>query len=391
MITEEIKKQYTEPLSLENVISILKISKKRAVKLLQNGDIECTISKRKTKQGIMSRYSVMISDLVDYINENQLNDTVICALKENQSNKYSENLTIDEIRNEFTNPLSLENVRIILKTSKRKVAWLLQNGYIKCTIKARETKQGIKNFYSIMIEDLIDYINKSESGKLVVAIPSGKFIASDADEKISEYAFPKNPPEGLKEYFINLLHDYEDEIPRSTVAEFLGYDDKTISEWASAGKISQHIGKKTITVKNMETKNMVYIAKKSLISYLCDEKTGYKALQRHKKNNVLPKDLSPAELLKYLNNKWKNLDENLPYSIVTEITGYSDSNITRLVSEKKVDGFHALGVKKDTEKTLSNVVFINKESLINYLCGDGYSKNQKSKTHNELLKKFFDK
>ena len=45
--------------------------------------------------------------------------------------------------------------------------------------------------------------------------------------------------------------------------------------------------------------------------------------------------------------------------------------------------------KKATEKTISKVAFINKESLINYICGDGYLNNQKFQKHNVLLKKFF--
>lgn len=391
MITEVIKKQYKEPLSLENVRDILKISKKKASSLLQNGDIKCTITKRKTKQGVMSRYSVMINDLVDYINASQLSDSVICSLNENNSNKSNKKLTPDEIRNNFTDPLSLENIRIILKTSKRVVAWLLQNGHIKCTIKTRKTKQGDMPIYSVLIEDVIDYIRKVESGELVIAMPTGNFSASEAKEKINEFAFPKNPPEGLKAYFADLLKDYENEIPRSKIAEFLGYNDETISSWCSSGKISHHIGSGTVVVKDTKIKNMGYITKKSLIKYLCDEESGYKALQKNKKNEVLPKNLSSKELLKYLNDKWKNLDENLPYELVTEITGYSDSNVTRLVSDKKVDGFYAPGVKKSTQKTLSNISFVNKESLIDYLCTQGYSSKQKSQKHNELLKKFFDK
>lgn len=391
MIAEEIKKHYAEPLSLENVRLILKISKKKIASLLQNGEIKCTITKHETKQGVMSKYSIMISDLVDYINKNKLSDKVIESLKENNSEKPNEKLTPDEIRSNFSDPLSLENVRVILKTSKRRVAWLLQNGHIKCTIKTRETKQGTMNFYSVLIDDLIDYINKVESGDVVIAMPSGNFLSSEANEKISEYVFPKNPPADLKMYFENLLKDYENEIPRSKVAKILGYDDSTISQWASAGKISQRVGKGRVKLENIKVNNMGYINKKSLINYLCDEENGYKALQNNKNNEILPKNLTPAQLLNYLNEKWKNLDENLPYSVVIQITGYSDSNVTRLATEKKVESFYASGIKKSAEKTVSNMAYVNKESLIAYLCGDGYSSKQKSKKHNELLKNFFNK
>lgn len=300
-------------------------------------------------------------------------------------------MTSEEIRKNFKEPLSLENIRVILKTSKRIVAWLLQNGYIKCEIKEFQTKQGIVPRYFVKIEDLIDYINKVESGELVVALPKGNFLASEANNKIGDYSFPKNPPAGLKEWLSNEWSDFEEELSRTKVSELLGYNNRTLSDWAALGKISQQMKEGVAEVKEAEIKNMGYIVKKSLINYLCDEESGYKALQKNKANQILPKDLPASKLKEYLNTKWKDLDENLTYATVIEITGYSDSNITRLAISNKVEAFYAHGVKKASTHSIAKMAFINKESLINYLCGDGYKIMQKSEKHIELLKKFFNK
>ena len=46
-----------------------------------------------------------------------------------------------EIRELYSETLSLEDVRRILHISKRKAAWMLQNGIIKCEISQKKTKQ----------------------------------------------------------------------------------------------------------------------------------------------------------------------------------------------------------------------------------------------------------
>ena len=76
---------------------------------------------------------------------------------------------IEEIRNNYPEILSLEQVRSILHISKRKAAWLLQNGHINCTIRPKKTRQ-----YSVPTIELIKYIEKCSEGK-APSIPYGIF------------------------------------------------------------------------------------------------------------------------------------------------------------------------------------------------------------------------
>lgn len=63
-----------------------------------------------------------------------------------------------EIRELYSETLSLENVRCILHISKRKAAWMLQNGIIKCEISEKKTKQ-----YKVRIEELFAYLARLSS------------------------------------------------------------------------------------------------------------------------------------------------------------------------------------------------------------------------------------
>ena len=78
-------------------------------------------------------------------------------------------MTVEEIRKNCPPILSLEQVRCILHISKRKAAWLLQNGHIGCTIGEKKTRQ-----YSVLRSELIKYIEKCSKGK-APSVPYGIF------------------------------------------------------------------------------------------------------------------------------------------------------------------------------------------------------------------------
>ena len=75
----------------------------------------------------------------------------------------------EEIRSKYPDTLSLEQLRQKLHISKRKAAWLLQNGHIGCTIGEKKTRQ-----YSVPRNELIKYIEKCSEGN-APSIPYGIF------------------------------------------------------------------------------------------------------------------------------------------------------------------------------------------------------------------------
>ena len=84
--------------------------------------------------------------------------------------------------------LSLEDVRSILHISKRKAAWMLQNGFIKCEIRHNKTKK-----YKVQIENLFIYLDKVERGDSSVQIPIGIFNAKKPSGKEKKERFRSNP------------------------------------------------------------------------------------------------------------------------------------------------------------------------------------------------------
>ena len=101
------------------------------------------------------------------------------------------------LRAQYPNKLTLENVRCILHISKRKTAWLLANGYIKCRNNGKKTRQ-----YSIDINDLFAYMEKAENTYL----PVGAFLSRQTVNPI----FNMRPPENFKEWLIKFFveHSY---------------------------------------------------------------------------------------------------------------------------------------------------------------------------------------
>lgn len=290
-------------------------------------------------------------------------------------------MTIEEIRKNYPDPLNSTQVREILKISKSSVVWLLNSGYLKCSISDGRQK------YSVAVSDLVDYINRVESGELVVLFPKRKHGTDITIEPSdNDIALPKNPPAGLQAWLIEEWRNLDELLPYSTVTELTGFTERTLRSWCASLKVVSCTGKDAITLKNVDVKKMVYIDKKSLIDYLCG--AGFKYL-KGSKSTILPTESADA-LREHLNIEWRGLNDGLTHSEVSKITGYSLTNVKSLVTDGKVESFVAAGEIKEKTVTCQRT-FINKMSLISYLCGEGYHKRQKPQKLLELLKKFLEK
>ena len=66
--------------------------------------------------------------------------------------------------------LSGEQVRIVLHVSKRKCAWMLNNGFIKCENTGKKTRK-----YAVKLTDLIEFIEDSEKHPEKYVTPYAQF------------------------------------------------------------------------------------------------------------------------------------------------------------------------------------------------------------------------
>ena len=145
-------------------------------------------------------------------------------------------MTVKEIRRNYPPILSLEQVRCILHISKRKAAWLLQNGYIRCMIGEKKTRQ-----YSVPRSELIKYIEKCEAGQ-APCIPNGIFSTQkysrhkkERAEQISRMTITE-----LKIHFRAKWSKSPTVLTTTQAAKLVGCSNSLITSWMKKEKTLQY-------------------------------------------------------------------------------------------------------------------------------------------------------
>ena len=166
--------------------------------------------------------------------------------------------------------ISLEQLYKMLHISKRKAAWMLQNGIIPC-----EIRNSLTHKYSVRKEDVLAYMAKSEREKRK-EIPVGIFNAKKTNNPRrtesqgsdcggyfddTNYKLRGKEQARFKEMLENLLSAVPDTLTVDEVAELTGYHRRTIL---------RYVQRKYIYAVNIMGK--YYISKQSIINYLATDK-----------------------------------------------------------------------------------------------------------------------
>ena len=166
--------------------------------------------------------------------------------------------------------ISLEQLYKMLHISKRKAAWMLQNGIIPC-----EIRESLTHKYSIRKEDVLAYIAKSDREKRK-EIPVGIFNAKKTNNPRrtessgsdcggyfddTHYKLRGKERARFKEMLEDLLSTVPDTLTVDEVVKLTGYSRKTILRYAQ---------RKYIYAVNIMGK--YYISKHSIINYLATDK-----------------------------------------------------------------------------------------------------------------------
>lgn len=165
-----------------------------------------------------------------------------------------------EIRSTYLEILSLENIRCILRISKRKAAWMLHHGIIKCEISDKQTRQ-----YRIKIDDLFDYLDKLEQGDPSVLTPIGRFNAKKVkkprppQEVLPPIMFAK-PPDDFRLWLEDEWYKESDLLLSKDMGRITGYDRYTIQRWFMEKRI-----------RNERTQNQLISTKTWLIDFYCED------------------------------------------------------------------------------------------------------------------------
>ena len=158
----------------------------------------------------------------------------------------------------------------MLHISKRKAAWMLQNGIIPCEIRNTSTHK-----YSIRKEDVLAYMAKSDREKRK-EIPVGIFNAKKTNNPRrtesqdsdcggyfddTNYKLRGKERARFKEMLEDLLSAVPDTLTVDEVAELTGYHRRTVL---------RYVQRKYIYAVNIMGK--YYISKHSIINYLATDK-----------------------------------------------------------------------------------------------------------------------
>ena len=166
--------------------------------------------------------------------------------------------------------ISLEQLYKMLHISKRKAAWMLQNGIIPC-----EIRNSLTHKYSIRKEDVLAYMAKSEREKrkeILVGIFNAKKTnnprrtesqGSDCGGYFDDTHYKLRGKERarFKEMLEDLLSAVPDTLTVDDVAELTGYHRRTILRYVQRKYIY------TVTIMGK-----YYISKSSIINYLATDK-----------------------------------------------------------------------------------------------------------------------
>ena len=153
--------------------------------------------------------------------------------------------------------LSGEQVRCVLHISKRKCAWMLNNGFIKCQNTGKRTRK-----YTVLKEDLLTYIEDSQNHPEKYVTPYAEFSTvkhvKTRKPRPRKTGFPSSLPSTFRPWLEQEFEHVPDAltVPQTTV--ITGYADNTVNRWLRQGHL-----------KYVNTQTTKIIAKEWLIDFYC--------------------------------------------------------------------------------------------------------------------------
>ncbi len=153
--------------------------------------------------------------------------------------------------------LSGEQVRLALHISKRKCAWMLNNGFIKCHNTGKRTRK-----YIVLKEDLLTYIEDSTKHPEKYVTPHAEFSTAKYENprkpRPRKTGFPSALPSDFRPWLEQELETVPDALTVPQVIATTGYTDNTVNRWLRQGHL-----------KYVQTQSTKIIPKTWLIDFYC--------------------------------------------------------------------------------------------------------------------------
>ena len=131
------------------------------------------------------------------------------------------------LRDHYPQEVTSDQVRQMLHISKRKCAWMLQNGWIRCEDNGKKTRR-----YTIYLEDVIAYAEDRAKHPEKYAFPT---IFSSGRGTPSQSPYPPDVPADLRQWLAYKWRRRSDAFTQREVAELLGYSMDAVRRWLNRG------------------------------------------------------------------------------------------------------------------------------------------------------------
>ena len=174
-------------------------------------------------------------------------------------------MTVNEIVSTYPKTINSEQLRIILGISKRKCAWMLQNGVIPCKDSEKKTRR-----YTIEITDVIHYVNTVSENPNLYFIPP----IFSAKKSASEIRYPNELREDFSEWLTKRWYNRKETFSPKELEKLLGYEHDSVRRWLNRGHL-----------KCVKAQGEEIIAKEWLITFLSDY--GFKIAKKSQKHQEL--------------------------------------------------------------------------------------------------------
>ena len=151
--------------------------------------------------------------------------------------------------------LSAEQICKILHISKRKCAWMLQNGMIPCKDSGKKTRR-----YTVLRKDLDAYIKDSTEHPEKYFIPV-TFTSNNPSKREPDkyYLYPHQVPEDFRPWLDDQWYDLPDVITPKDVETVLGYEHESVRRWINRGWL-----------RITKAHNAEIVPREWLIDFTCD-------------------------------------------------------------------------------------------------------------------------
>ena len=168
--------------------------------------------------------------------------------------------------------LSGEQVRCLLHIGKRRCAWMLNNGFIKCHNTGKKTRK-----YTVLKEDLLFYIEDSSRHPEKYVTPYGEFSSVQHNKpRPSKTGFPCSLPSSFRPWLEKEFEEIPDALTVPQIVDITGYADNSVDRWLRQGHL-----------RYVNAQSAKFIAKDWLIDFYCSY--GYTIAKMSEKHIALMK------------------------------------------------------------------------------------------------------